>query len=90
MPSIGGTGVYALTTSGTSVYAGGLFTQANGTARKNLTAFDASDGVLLPWAPTTDLQVDAMVMDPAGADTIIKLIDLTTLEGADTPGKVRS
>ena len=71
IPSIGGSGVYALATSGTSVYAGGLFTQGNRTARKNLAAFDASNGTLLPWAPTTDQQVDAMVMDPAGADTII-------------------
>ncbi len=29
IPSIGGSGVYALATSGTSVYAGGLFTQGN-------------------------------------------------------------
>ncbi|WP_168441108.1 RICIN domain-containing protein, partial [Microbacterium sp. K19] len=29
------------------------------------------DGKLLPWAPQTDLQVDALVMDPAGANTII-------------------
>ncbi len=71
IPSIGGSGVYALTTSGTSVYAGGLFTQGQRHRTQNLAAFEASNGALLPWAPTTDQQVDAMVMDPAGKDTII-------------------
>ena len=71
VPSVGGSGVYALATIGDTVYAGGLFTQANGVARKNLAAFNTSNGALLAWAPTTDLQVDAMVTADANAKVII-------------------
>lgn len=70
-PSIGGSGVYALTVLGDTVYAGGLFTQANGVARQNLAAFDAGTGALRAWAPATDLQVDAMVAADGGAKVVI-------------------
>ncbi|MBE7162419.1 MAG: hypothetical protein INR72_14345 [Williamsia herbipolensis] len=68
--SIGGTGVYTLTATDTTVYAGGLFTQASGAPRKNLAAFSTA-GSLLAWAPTTDLQVDASVMDPTKQKVIV-------------------
>ncbi len=70
-PSIGGSGVYALTVLGDTVNAGGLFTQANGVARQNLAAFDAGTGALRAWAPATDLQVDAMVAADGGAKVVI-------------------
>lgn len=64
-PAIGGTYVNAITVSETNIYVGGLFTQANGVKRTNLAAFDL-DGDLTGWAPTTNTQVDAMVMAPSG------------------------
>ncbi|AXE39668.1 PKD domain-containing protein [Acidipropionibacterium virtanenii] len=70
-PSVGGTGVYAITATADAVYVGGLFTQANGVARRNLSAFDTSTGALRSWAPTTDLQVDAMVMEPKTGQVVI-------------------
>ena len=70
-PSVGGSGVYALVADGSMVYAGGLFTQGNGVARQNAAAFSASNGALMPWAPQTDLQIDAMVADPGGENIII-------------------
>ena len=70
-PSVGGAGVYALAVTADTVYAGGLFTQANGVARANAAAFSTSNGALKPWAPTTDLQVDAMVMEPQTGQVIV-------------------
>ncbi|MFL0457507.1 PKD domain-containing protein [Brachybacterium paraconglomeratum] len=70
-PAVGGSGVYALVAHGSMVYAGGLFTQGNGVARKNAAAFSASNGALMPWAPQTDLQIDAMVADPGGEKIIL-------------------
>ncbi|GAA1856074.1 PKD domain-containing protein [Microbacterium koreense] len=71
-PAIGGSGVYAIEADATSVYAGGLFTQANGTPRNNVAAFSATNGALdMGWTAQPDLQVDAMVMDPAGQNVIL-------------------
>ncbi|RCK70063.1 PKD domain-containing protein [Desertihabitans brevis] len=67
--SAGGSYVNAIATSGNVVYVGGLLGAGNGVLRKNLIAFN-SNGQLLGWAPTTDLQVDAMVVAP-GTDKLI-------------------
>ncbi|HEY3339507.1 MAG TPA: PKD domain-containing protein [Propionicimonas sp.] len=69
-PPVGGAVVNAIVATNTAVYVGGRLSAGNGVARKNLMAFDTS-GVLLGWAPTTDLQVDAMVMSPSGSKVII-------------------
>jgi len=63
-PAIGGSYVNAIAASDTMVYIGGLFTQANGVPRQNLAAVNASDGKLTGWNPTTDRQVDTMVLTP--------------------------
>ncbi|MDT3329634.1 PKD domain-containing protein [Microbacterium sp. KSW-18] len=70
-PSVGGSGVYGIVATGDTVYVGGRFTQGNGVARANLAAFSTSNGALLSWTPSTDLQVDAMVMEPGNQKVII-------------------
>src|SRR4051794_35303221 len=66
---VGGSYVNAIAATNSAVYVGGLIGAGNGATRKNLAAFDLN-GNLLAWAPTTDLQVDAMVMTPK-ADKVI-------------------
>src|SRR5262245_2160036 len=50
---------------GTALYAGGEFTQADGSDRQRLAAVDATSGSLLPWAPSADGVVRTLVVDPA-------------------------
>jgi len=69
-PAVGGSYVNAIAATSTAVYLGGLVSAGNGVARKNLMAFNTS-GVLLGWAPTTDLQVDALVMNTSGSKVIV-------------------
>ncbi len=61
--------VNAVAYLGNTVYAGGIFANAqrNGklTPRAGLAAQDATTGVLLPWAPVADGPVNALVPDPA-------------------------
>jgi len=69
-PLVGGSYVNAIAVTSTAVYVGGLISAGNGVARKNLMAFTTT-GALLGWAPTTDLQVDAMVMNTSGSKVIV-------------------
>ena len=68
---VGGAYVNAIVATNDTVYVGGLFSAGHLVPRRNLAAFSASNGALLGWAPTTNLQVDAMVMDPTGTQLII-------------------
>lgn len=68
-PSVGGSYVNAIAATDNAVYVGGLISAGNGVARKNLMAFTTT-GQLTGWAPTADLQVDAMVRAP-GTDKLI-------------------
>ena len=63
-PAVGGSYVNAIEVTDTAVYVGGLIGAGAGVARKNLVAFSTTNGALLGWAPTTDLQVDSMVLTP--------------------------
>lgn len=69
-PAVGGAGVYGIAASADTVYVAGNFTQANATARKNFAAFATSNGALRDWAPTSDQQVDALIMEPGGQHVI--------------------
>lgn len=69
-PAIGGSYVNAIAVTDSTVYVGGLIGAAKGVARKNLAAVSRS-GALLAWAPTTNLQVDAMTLTPARDRLII-------------------
>ncbi|MGC5224155.1 PKD domain-containing protein [Micromonospora sp. DT81.3] len=70
-PAIGGSYVNAIVATNSTVYFGGLIGAAGGVARKNLAAVSASNGATLGWAPTTDLQVDTMVLEPGGGKLIV-------------------
>ena len=69
-PAVGGSYVNAIEVTNSAVYVGGLIGAGAGVARKNLVAFSTS-GALLGWAPTTDLQVDSMVLTPAKDKLIV-------------------
>lgn len=61
--AVGGSYVNAIAVTSSAVYVGGLIGAGNGVVRKGFAAFNTS-GALLAWAPTTDLQVDAMTLTP--------------------------
>src|SRR3954447_17139088 len=67
---VGGSYVNAIAVTNDTVYVGGLISAGNGVSRKNLMAFDLT-GKLLGWAPTTDLQVDSMVLTPSFSKVIV-------------------
>lgn len=69
-PAVGGSYVNAIEVTDSAVYVGGLIGAGAGVTRKNLVAFSTS-GVLLGWAPTTDLQVDSMVLTPSDDKLIV-------------------
>ncbi len=69
-PVISGGYVNALAPTDTSLYVGGDISSVNGVKRSNLAALTPS-GVLSAWAPTTDNQVDSMVLTPGGAKVIV-------------------
>lgn len=69
-PAVGGSYVNAIEVTDSAVYLGGLIGAGAGVTRKNLVAFNTS-GALLGWAPTTDLQVDSMVLTPSKDKLIV-------------------
>ena len=69
-PAVGGSYVNAIAATDSAVYVGGLIGAGAGVTRKNLVAFNTS-GALLGWAPTTDLQVDSMVLTPSNSKLIV-------------------
>ncbi|MDT0156342.1 PKD domain-containing protein [Microbacterium sp. ARD32] len=64
-PAIGGSYVNAIVATDSTVYFGGLIGAAGGQPRTNFAAANVA-GKVVGWAPTTDLQVDSMVMAPDG------------------------
>lgn len=68
-PAIGGSYVNAIVPTSTVVYFGGLIGAAGGQPRTNFAAANVT-GQVLGWAPTSDLQVDSMVLAPGGGKVI--------------------
>ena len=62
--------VKSLAISGDTLYLGGIFSIAGNQPRNRLAAVSASTGDLLPWAPTADAEVMALVA-PAGSGRVI-------------------
>lgn len=83
-PRVGGT-VRALAVSADTVYAGGIFSNVGSASRSRLAAFRASDGALLPWSPTTDNRVNALVLSPDSRQVVVGGA-FTTLNGSSRPG----
>ena len=54
----------AVSPDAATIYAGGEFTQADGSGRSRLAAFDSATGSLRPWAPSADNAVRALAVDP--------------------------
>lgn len=69
-PAMGGSYVNAIVATDSTIYIGGLIGAAGGQVRKNLAAVSRA-GAVLGWAPTTDRQVDTMVMDPTQEKLLI-------------------
>ncbi len=77
--------VLALAVTGSTVYAGGLFSTASGQSRARLAAFRRSDGALTPWAPRADGTV--MTMAPApDASRILVGGEFSTVNGVAIQG----
>jgi trimeric autotransporter adhesin len=78
--------VNGLTVSNSTVYAGGGFTQANGSnPRSRLAAFNIATGSLLGWAPTVDNNVNTMLLSPDGSRVIVGGA-FANMNGVPTPG----
>ncbi|MHA7269823.1 PKD domain-containing protein [Arthrobacter sp. HLT1-20] len=80
-----GASVRAITVSNSTVYMGGLFPNVGSVTRNRLAAVRASDGVLLPWAPSANQRVNAMVLSP-NADQVVIGGVFTELNGSNRPG----
>ncbi|GAA4359801.1 PKD domain-containing protein [Angustibacter luteus] len=63
--------VRALTATNTTLYIAGSFSGLSSTVRTNLGAVDAITGAVLPWAPTANAAVGAMVMSPDGSRLVV-------------------
>ena len=62
-----GSGVYSLAVSGSTVYAGGLFTTIGVLTRNRIAALDASTGSASAWNPNNNSAVNAVIVE---SDTI--------------------
>ncbi|GGC16493.1 LamG-like jellyroll fold domain-containing protein [Cellulomonas carbonis] len=79
--------VRAIVATASTVYLGGGFSAVGSSARGRLAAVRASDGGLLPWAPTAagGSGVHAMVMSPDGSRLVVGG-SFTSLNGSSNPG----
>jgi PKD repeat protein len=77
--------VRAIVATGSTVYVGGTFDAVGSVARNRLAAFSYPTGALLPWAPSTDAQVNALAVSPSGSKVIVGG-SFATLAGATARG----
>lgn len=78
-PNVNGT-VFAIATSGSTVYLGGNFTNVRNQPRANLAAVDVTTGKILPWNPGTNGPVRELEIGPNG--TIFVGGSFTRIAGA--------
>lgn len=60
-------GVYVLAISGSTIYAGGTFATIDGQARHTLAAFDLTTGLVTPWNPDGNSDVEKFVISGSQA-----------------------
>ncbi|MCW2811087.1 MAG: domain containing protein, partial [Friedmanniella sp.] len=77
--------VLSLAVTNNAVYVGGIFSKANDVPRSRLAAFSPTDGSLLGWAPTADLDVNALLVSPDGT-RVIAGGAFSTINGATATG----
>jgi len=79
-PDAGGAtpGVHALSTTGSTVYAGGDFTTIGGQPRNNLAALDVTSGLATAWNPGANARVSAL---SANGSTVYAAGSFTTVGG---------
>ncbi len=63
--------VRSVAVSNSAVYVGGGFGSAGGAARQNLASFTRSTGAILPWRPTADDIVEALVASPDDSRIVV-------------------
>jgi beta-propeller uncharacterized protein DUF5122 len=78
--------VYALATSGSTVYAGGNFSRIGGQARSSIAALDAATGHATAWNPGVDDIVTAFAVS---GSTVYVGGAFTTIGGLAAPGVAR-
>ncbi|MFB9378409.1 LamG-like jellyroll fold domain-containing protein [Kineococcus gynurae] len=69
-----------------TVYLGGAFSSVGGAPRSRLAAVSASTGALLPWAPTADAEIMAMVRPASTPDQLVVAGRFSTLNGSPALG----
>ena len=75
----------AVAGGGATLFAGGIFTTANGQSRQRLASFNTSNGSLTSWAPRAQAEVMTMVV-PAGKGRVVVGGRFTTLNGVAAYG----
>lgn len=77
--------IAAIVATNTTVYFGGSFSAVGSNARGNLAAVSASNGAILPWAPSSSGAVSSLALSPDGTKVAVGGV-FTSLNGSANPG----